>query len=165
MPESEFPLIKTESDAYISVMLDVSEPDPATINEVSYAVLRLSLSLINECLRLMDELKERDDVDWFASFDYTPVWCGSDEDALRKALTGHGGNISGIDLEIRETSNNWVQWHATYKHTDIRISTATLQRETVEKLKDALEGRPVDWTPAEQVALCLDYQHQLLKQE
>ena len=125
----------------VRVLLSTSEDDPG-IGEVDYAMVSLSERYIRQILAHMNEIKSRDDVNYFSSFDYTPYWLGSDERKLYTAIVdGTAEDASSMGLEMCEVGDRWVQWTAVYKHSNVKVESDLINKETLEKLLPVAEGK------------------------
>lgn len=125
----------------VRVLLSTSEDDPG-IGEVDYAVIPLTELYIRQLLAHMTEIENRKDVNYFSSFDYTPYWMSSDERKLYKAIIeGTAEDASSMELEMCEVCDRWVQWTAVYKHSNVKVETDLILKETLEQLLEVAEGK------------------------
>ena len=130
-----------KTEGQVRILLETHEDDPG-IGEVDYAVVVLTESDIRLILKHMEEIKSRDDVNYLSAFDYSPVWVNSDERLLYRTIFGdEASDVTGMELEIREVSDRYVQWTAVYKHCNVKIETEVVYRETLLKLLEVAEGK------------------------
>jgi hypothetical protein len=122
----------------VRILLNTCEDDYG-LGEVSHAVIALDVSTISEILKQMDELTTREDVHYYSTFDASPDWLDG-ERAIWKALRGEDVDSARVEVNIRETSKDAVNWSALYKHTDCKMWTDHVGRKTLEKLLDVCNG-------------------------